>query len=184
MAPKEPFASATSDSGSPAASVIDDGSLKFVYEQGGNNALPSYQEASGAPVEARSPLGYKVHWVSATMLNIGMMIGTGVFSTRALPPPHIIKNLDHGLFSLTGTSIHNPLRYGIRRPVAHLLDDWLRRRRCQSGRLSGVDLVLPQSLRQRGRLPRTGVPATQVLPADDVRGAVGDPVFQQRERYR
>ncbi|KAL1983485.1 hypothetical protein VTN96DRAFT_10306 [Rasamsonia emersonii] len=81
MAPKEPVVSATSDSSSPAASVIDDGSLKFVYEQGGNNALPSYQEATGAPVETRSPLGYKVRWVSATMLNIGMMIGTGVFST-------------------------------------------------------------------------------------------------------
>ncbi|KAL1961913.1 hypothetical protein VTN77DRAFT_946 [Rasamsonia byssochlamydoides] len=78
---KEPVAFATSDDSSPAESIISDGSLKFVYEQGGNNALPSYQEASGAPVEAKSPLGYKVRWVSAAMLNIGQMVGTGVFST-------------------------------------------------------------------------------------------------------
>jgi hypothetical protein len=83
MAAKEPVVSATSDASSSTETVISDGSLKFVYEQGGNNALPSYQEATGAPVEAKSPLGYQVRWVSATALNIGMMIGTGVFSTRA-----------------------------------------------------------------------------------------------------
>jgi hypothetical protein len=32
-----------------------DGSLEFVHEYGGNESKPSYQEASGAPVE-KSPL--------------------------------------------------------------------------------------------------------------------------------
>jgi amino acid permease len=63
--------------------VVQDGDLKFVVEQGGNNALASYQETSGAPIEVQSPLGYKIQWYSAVFLNVGQMIGTGVFSTPA-----------------------------------------------------------------------------------------------------
>jgi hypothetical protein len=37
---------------------------------------------TGAPVEDVSPLGYHVDWVSVIFLNIGKMIGTGVFTTR------------------------------------------------------------------------------------------------------
>lgn len=59
-----------------------DNSLEFVQEYGGNDSSPSYQEASGAPVENTSPLGLQVSWFSALFLNIGQMIGTGVFSTR------------------------------------------------------------------------------------------------------
>lgn len=59
-----------------------DGSLEFVHEYGGNGSKPSYQEASGAPVENISPLGLQVTWFTTIFLNIGQMIGTGVFSTR------------------------------------------------------------------------------------------------------
>jgi hypothetical protein len=59
-----------------------DGSLEFVHEYGGNDSKPSYQEASGAPVENISPLGLQVTWFTTIFLNIGQMIGTGVFSTR------------------------------------------------------------------------------------------------------
>ncbi|KAJ4394462.1 hypothetical protein N0V93_003680 [Gnomoniopsis smithogilvyi] len=63
-------------------SEISDGSLKYTGHRGGNNAAPTYQEASGAPVEAESPMGYSVSALTIMFLNINMMIGTGIFSTR------------------------------------------------------------------------------------------------------
>jgi len=66
-----------------------DGSLEFVHEYGGNESKPSYQEASGAPVENISPLGLQVTWFTTIFLNIGQMIGTGVFSTRESASPEI-----------------------------------------------------------------------------------------------
>ncbi|TAQ85963.1 hypothetical protein B7494_g5719 [Chlorociboria aeruginascens] len=59
------------------------GDLAFVHEFGGNGSKPSYQEASGAPVENISPLGLEVTPFTTIFLNIGQMIGTGVFSTPA-----------------------------------------------------------------------------------------------------
>jgi hypothetical protein len=63
--------------------VLRKGDLEFTTEYGGNGSPPSYQEASGAPVERDSPLGYNVGWFTIIFLNVGQMIGTGVFSTRA-----------------------------------------------------------------------------------------------------
>ncbi|KAF2659756.1 amino acid transporter [Lophiostoma macrostomum CBS 122681] len=60
---------------------ISDGHLTYVAEQGGNNALPTYQEAVGAPVEVKSPFGYAVGPVTIIFLNISKMVGTGVYST-------------------------------------------------------------------------------------------------------
>jgi hypothetical protein len=60
----------------------DGDSLKYVQEIGGNTSKATYQEASGAPVEVNSPLGYSVGWVTVVFLNLSKMIGTGVFSTR------------------------------------------------------------------------------------------------------
>ena len=65
-----------------SAPIIYDGSLEYTREIGGNGSKPSYQEASGAPVEKESPLGYEISWFTIVFLNIGQMIGTGVFSTR------------------------------------------------------------------------------------------------------
>ena len=58
------------------------GDLEFVAEQGENGGKTTYQEASGAPVEVHSPLGTNVKWYTIIFLNLGQMIGTGVFSTR------------------------------------------------------------------------------------------------------
>ncbi|KAJ5518889.1 Amino acid/polyamine transporter I [Penicillium expansum] len=54
---------------------------KYISETGGNNAATTYQDASGAPVEHDSPLGYSVGPVTITLLNITMMIGAGIYST-------------------------------------------------------------------------------------------------------
>lgn len=65
--------------------VIQDsgsGDLKFVGDIGGNTSEITYQEASGAPVEVKSPLGYAVGPVTILFLNISKMVGTGIFSTR------------------------------------------------------------------------------------------------------
>lgn len=64
---------------------VTDGSLKYTLEKGGNDSPVSYQEASGAPVEHNSPLGYDVGSITIIFLNVSKMIGTGVYSTRELP---------------------------------------------------------------------------------------------------
>lgn len=64
------------------ASELVDGDLHYVIGKAGNNSQPSYQEASGAPVEQSSPLGYSVGPITIVFLNVSKMIGTGVFSTR------------------------------------------------------------------------------------------------------
>ncbi|KAK2038070.1 high-affinity methionine permease [Colletotrichum somersetense] len=89
--PRRPFSSRThntdADDTSGRGSDVTDGSLHYVVEKGGNNSGPSYQEASGAPVETSSPLGYGVGPITIVFLNIGTMIGTGVYST----PSSILK---------------------------------------------------------------------------------------------
>ncbi|KAH7127942.1 high-affinity methionine permease [Dactylonectria estremocensis] len=62
------------------ASIIRDGDLAYVRAVGGNGGK-GYQEAVGAPVESKSPLGYNVNWITIIFLNVNMMIGTGIFST-------------------------------------------------------------------------------------------------------
>lgn len=68
----------------PPPSEFTDGSIKYIGNQGGNDAAPTFQEASGAPVESDSPMGYSVSSFTILFLNINMMIGTGIFSTRKL----------------------------------------------------------------------------------------------------
>ncbi|KAF7189196.1 High-affinity methionine permease [Pseudocercospora fuligena] len=60
---------------------VSDGDLKYVGQQGGNDAPVGYQETSGAPVEVQSPLGYSVGPVTIVFLNLSKMVGTGIFST-------------------------------------------------------------------------------------------------------
>ncbi|KAK2054985.1 high-affinity methionine permease [Colletotrichum caudatum] len=89
--PRRPFSSRTHnadvDDTPGRGPDVTDGSLHYVVEKGGNNSGPSYQEASGAPVETSSPLGYGVGPITIVFLNIGTMIGTGVYST----PSSILK---------------------------------------------------------------------------------------------
>jgi hypothetical protein len=51
--------------------VKGDGTLKYTLAKGGNDSPPAYQEASGAPVESRSPLGYAVGPATIVFLNVG-----------------------------------------------------------------------------------------------------------------
>ena len=68
-------------------SVIHDGNLAYTVEKAENGSKPSYQEAAGAPVESKSPLGYHVGWLTVIFLNVNQMIGTGIFSTRKTSSP-------------------------------------------------------------------------------------------------
>jgi len=61
---------------------VADGNLKYVGVKAANDSPVSYQEASGAPVEAQSPLGLNVGSITIVFLNLSKMIGTGIFSTR------------------------------------------------------------------------------------------------------
>lgn len=69
----------TSDS---EPSILHDGDLAFTRAKAGNESGATYQEAVGAPVEVRSPLGYNVGWVTIIFLNVNQMVGTGIFATR------------------------------------------------------------------------------------------------------
>ena len=62
---------------------LTEGNLSYALEKGANNSNPSYQEASGAPVEAYSTLGYNVGPITIIFLNLSKMVGTGVYSTPA-----------------------------------------------------------------------------------------------------
>ncbi|RWA04273.1 hypothetical protein EKO27_g10832 [Xylaria grammica] len=73
-------ASAHSDTSSELE-VIHDGELTYTVAKAHNGSGLTYQEAVGAPVESKSPLGYHVGWVTVIFLNVNQMIGTGIFST-------------------------------------------------------------------------------------------------------
>lgn len=85
MAWRRPFGDRASAQGTVVEGhreQISNGSTQYIGEKGGNDAPPTYQDASGAPVENNSPLGYDVGPVTITLLNITMMIGAGIYSTR------------------------------------------------------------------------------------------------------
>lgn len=75
-------AASTSPDTSSDLEVLHDGDLAYTIAKAENGSGATYQEAVGAPVESRSPLGYHVGWVTVIFLNVNQMIGTGIFSTR------------------------------------------------------------------------------------------------------
>ncbi|KAK7429179.1 hypothetical protein QQZ08_004394 [Neonectria magnoliae] len=83
MAWRRPFSSGEVE----AATVLEghteiaDGNTHYIAEKGGNDAQATYQDATGAPIENKSPLGYSVGPATITLLNITMMIGAGIYST-------------------------------------------------------------------------------------------------------
>ncbi|KAL5339612.1 amino acid permease-domain-containing protein [Aspergillus crustosus] len=85
MAWRRPFGGRDTSSGSDAAGgqteQITVAGAQYIGEKGGNDAPPTYQDASGAPIEGKSPLGYSVGPITITLLNISMMIGAGIYST-------------------------------------------------------------------------------------------------------
>jgi hypothetical protein len=66
----------------PSEDTIVGGDLHYTVDAGGNTSLPTYQEASGAPVEVVSPLGYEAGYITLIFMNMSKMVGTGIFSTR------------------------------------------------------------------------------------------------------
>jgi len=77
---KDPSASTVKSVTASGNIQVTDGDLKYIREQGGNNAPVAYQEASGTPVETHSPLGYDVGPVTTVFLNLSKMVGTGAWS--------------------------------------------------------------------------------------------------------
>ncbi|KAI6307374.1 hypothetical protein MCOR29_009718 [Pyricularia oryzae] len=76
-------AMAAADQSDSEPSVVHDGELAYTRVKAGNGSSAAYQEAVGAPVESKSPLGYHVGWMTIIFLNVNQMIGTGIFSTPA-----------------------------------------------------------------------------------------------------
>lgn len=62
---------------------VTERNLQYAVQKGDNSGLPTYQDISGAPVEARSPLGYHVGSITIVFLNLSAIVGTGVYSTPA-----------------------------------------------------------------------------------------------------
>lgn len=58
------------------------GDTYYIAGKAANNSETFYQDASGAPIEESSPLGYDVGPLTILFLNVSKMIGTGIFSTR------------------------------------------------------------------------------------------------------
>ena len=151
--------------------ILTEGSLEYTVAQGGNDSLPSYQEASGAPVETKSPLGYFVGPVTIIFLNVSMMIGTGVYSTRDSP-----FNLDLVVLSwlISLRSCHYP--QGNRfcwSGLAVLAPGFSRLRQLHDG-VSGVCFLLPKSVWCRSRLPRASISTTYILLPRGICFSVGD----------
>ncbi|KAI0396748.1 high-affinity methionine permease [Xylariaceae sp. FL0594] len=72
--------SSSTSSSSGDVEVIRDGDLTYTAVKAENGSGTTYQEAAGAPVESRSPLGYHVGWVTVIFFTVNQMIGTGIFS--------------------------------------------------------------------------------------------------------
>lgn len=169
------FSSATvtdsaTDDRSDDTSAIDDGSLKYTAEGGANSSRPTYQEASGAPIEVTSPLGYSVGFVTVVFLNTGKMIGSGVFSTRTSA---YLDSKDARLTPTDEPSIDDRQRRRLGRPQPRVLGDRVPDGREHAVRVSRVRVVLPQPLRVGGRLPGAVVSAAAVFLSHRLRRADG-----------
>jgi hypothetical protein len=92
--------------------AVSDGSLQYVVEKGGNTSEVAYQEASGAPVESDSPLGYSVGAITIIFLNLSKMIGTGIYSTRKSTSIASCRREANELFSFYYPSVHRIDRRG------------------------------------------------------------------------
>jgi hypothetical protein len=155
--------------------AVSDGSLQYVVEKSGNTNEVSYQEASGAPVESDSPLGYSVGAITIIFLNLSKMIGTGIYSTRKYISDIISINNAHQRCSLYHPQIH---WFDWR--VYVLLDIRFLHLPFFYGSLPRICSLFPQSVRIRSCIPRAGLPAPEILLPSHLRGSVCDPIIQQQ----
>lgn len=112
-----------------------DGSLKYVGETGGNSNAVTYQEATGAPVEHESPLGYDVGPLTIVLINVTMMIGTGIYSTR------MFLLMITQRISLIISSLCHLTRYRFGWSDVHLLDFGLSGKELVAHSSQGLDLT-------------------------------------------
>jgi hypothetical protein len=127
----------------PQYESSDNDSLRYTHEIGGNTSKATYQEASGAPVEVNSPLGYSVGWVTVVFLNLSKMIGTGVFSTRSYMSNYVLIMWG---YTHMWYSIERPQGRWLCWPSIILLGDWILDGIQFFIRLYGICIVLPQSI--------------------------------------
>lgn len=99
MAQKDQYSVKTDETREGPDTVVAAGTLDFIREEGGNYTGVGYQEASGAPVESSSPLGYEINTYTIIFLNVGQMVGTGVFSTRMFSFPFALLLYRFGFLS-------------------------------------------------------------------------------------
>lgn len=157
-------------------SAVADGE-RYVSEKGGNNAQRTYQDASGAPVESQSPLGYSVGPATITLLNITMMIGAGIYSTR------MFSVLSTQGVKLTTSSILYSNKHRICWSDLRLLDlGLLVMPRFWSG-ISRIHRVLPEQIRLRGRLPRTSLSKTPLALPNNLRRPECHSLFRKCQRH-
>ena len=155
------------------SNVLTDGTVQFVAESGANTSKTTYQDASGAPVESVSPLGYSVGAITIIFLNLSKMVGTGVFSTRA---ELRLLNFAHMLIVL---SINNTGRCWLSWHSFVLLGRRLPHRRELALRIYGVCLLLSESIWIRNRVPGASVSPAKVFLPDGFCYADGPFVVQQ-----
>lgn len=84
FAPGSPTSSPQLEARDSPSVDTSDGTINFEEVQGGNDPQTHYQEASGAPVESVSPLGYHVGSMTVMLLNFGQMVGIGIYAMRTL----------------------------------------------------------------------------------------------------
>ena len=153
-------------------------SLEYVEEKGGNDAPPNYQEASGAPVESVSPLGYAVGPVTIMFLNISMMIGTGIFSTRKC------TRIEHMLLSTDHCSLGHLDWYRVCWTGIVLLGHWLRLIADISGRLPRICCLLSKSLWIGDGISGTSISATAIPCYDSIRSPKHLAIVQFQQLHR
>lgn len=147
------------------------GSLEYVAQQGENGSVPTYQEASGAPVEVRSPLGYQVQWFTIIFLNIGQMVGTGVFSTREHIRSHaLVPNLTH--------SCQYSQSYRLCGSLDGVLGDWVHHWMLWTRNLPGTGFVFSLEIGLGGRVLGAGIPSSEMVLPHSLCYPVGYSVFQ------
>ena len=181
---KHPVATENAGARATVHGVLRNGDLAYTAEYGGNGSDPSYQETSGAPVERDSPLGYHVGWFTIIFLNVGQMIGTGVFSTRtyfqfrlSITKTWTSRKIDM-LLTQCLYSRHYIKVIGIRGFKPDILGYRPGYFRLGTGGLLGIGILFPKPIRRRSRVSRTGIPTTEIFLSYGVRGPVCALVIQ------
>ena len=183
---KSPVTTGDVEAAGPNQGTLRIKNLEFTTEYSGNGSVPSYQEISGAPVERNSPLGYNVGWFTIIFLNIGQMIGTGIFSTRmffsnspALVQCGYPERKRNSLLNIPfWDSGHHFDVFGVGRLELDILVP--RSDHCGVGPcgVSGTGILFPKSIGCRSCLSGTSLPSPEILLSHGFRSLICPFVIQ------